>query len=309
MPPALRLIRLPNLLIVALTQALLYFGLFLPAFEAYNIDPVLPPLHFTLFVLVTMVVSAAGYIINDIEDVAIDEQNRPGQVVVGHAFSAKQAYRWYWALHVLGMGLALYLAQYVGQLALAALYPAAALLLHLYSTHLQRWALVGNVVVALFCAGVAGIVWFAERAGFAQLTDLAPARAGQVGGIVTWYLVFAFLSTLYRELVKDIEDQKGDTNGRYRTVPVLWGERTAKALAAAFGVGLGLFIALMLFSDLELFRRQWLYYFGGSLLLPLGWSLYGLFGASTQAEYHRVSQAIKLIMLGGLLLLGLLVLT
>jgi len=45
------------------------------------------------------------------------------------------------------------------------------------------------------------------------------------------------------------------------------------------------------------------------LLFPTGWSLYGLFGAKTQAEYHRVSQMIKLIMLGGLLLLALLVLT
>lgn len=308
MESIVRLIRLPNLIIVALTQGLLYFGLLQPAFSAHGISPVLPPLPFLLFVLVTLIVSAAGYIINDIMDVAIDEQNRPRKVVIGRSFSIGAAYRLYGVLHLIGMGLAVYLAQYVGQLALAGLYPLAALLLHVYSTHLQRWALVGNGLIALLCAGVAGIVWFAERAGFTRLAELAPERAGQIGGIITWYLAFAFLSTLYRELVKDIEDQKGDTNGRYATAPVLWGERAAKGIAAAFGLGLGLFLALMLFSELELFRRQWLYYFGGILLLPVAWSLYGLFGARTQADYHRVSQAIKLTMLGGLLLLSLLVL-
>jgi 4-hydroxybenzoate polyprenyltransferase len=307
MVTALRLVRWPNLLIVALTQGLLYFGLFLPAFEAHRIEAALAPWAFLLFVFVTIIVSAAGYIINDIVDVEIDKENRPEKVIVGQLLNIKRARQLYWGLHLIGLLLSVYLADHVGQLALVGLYPAAALFLHLYSTHFQRWALVGNVLVSLFCAGVAGIVWFAEREGFGDLQQVDPERAGQIGGIVTWYLVFAFLSTLYREVVKDIEDQGGDGKARYFTAPVLWGERSAKGLATAFGFGLGLFMTLMLFQERGFIERPWVYYLGASLLLPLGFSLFALWKAEEKADYHSVSQMVKLVMLGGLVLLVLLV--
>ena len=78
----LRLVRFPNLVIVALTQYLLYYGLLLPAFRQYSLEPALDGEHFSLLVAVTLLISAGGYVINDIVDFRIDLINRPDKVVI-----------------------------------------------------------------------------------------------------------------------------------------------------------------------------------------------------------------------------------
>ena len=61
-------IRFPNLLIVALTQYLLYHLLLLPNFQKAGISPTLDPFHFFLLVLITVLIAASGYVINDLID-------------------------------------------------------------------------------------------------------------------------------------------------------------------------------------------------------------------------------------------------
>ncbi len=304
---ALRLIRFPNLLLVLLTQYLVYAGLLMPAFSAHRIAPILDDVHFALFALDTLLVSAGGYLINDIIDFRIDLYNKPERVIINRHIRIQTAYWLYFVLNLLGFFLAFYLALYVGNVALANLYPLAVALLFVYSTHLQRLPLLGNLVIALFSAGVVGIVWFAERAGFAELSRIAPDRAGQLAAIIVWYVVFALLSTLYRELIKDTEDMRGDLGGRYRTVPIAWGVRAAKGMAAAFGFSLAVFLLLMVYRERDLFDEPVLFYGSIGLLVPLGLSLYWLFSAESKQDYHRLSQLAKFIMLCGLLLLLLLI--
>lgn len=299
----LRLIRLPNLVMVGVTQYLFYGALLQPAFEQYGIGLTLPPRTFWLFVLDTIMITAAGYIINDVIDFRSDLQNRPEKVVLGRYIRKQTAYWLYFSTILLGFFLAFYLALSVQNMPLVAIYPIGVGLLFWYSYQLKKLPLWGNLLVSLFCAAVPGVVWFAEREGFAELAAVDPELAAQLAVIMVWYLIFAFGSNLYRELIKDMEDVEGDRSAGCRTVPIVWGMNTARGLTAAIGAGLLALIVVMVVHQRELFSRLSHLYVTVALITPLGLSLFWLFRAKVAADYHRVSTMAKLIMLSGLVLL------
>ena len=299
----LRLIRLPNLVIVALTQYLVYGVLLKPAFELYNIGLALPPRTFWLFVLDTLLITAGGNVINDIVDFRIDLQNRPDKVVLGRYIRKQTAYWIYFSTLLLGFFLAFYLALSVQNLPLVALYPAAVGMLFWYSMQLKYLPLWGNLLISVFCAGVPGVVWFAERDGFARLSALDPERAAFIAVIMIWYMLFAFGSTLYRELIKDMEDIEGDKSAGCKTVPIVWGMSAAKQFTIVVGtLLLGLMLAMPLLHG-ELFATGSFLYLIAGLLIPLSLSLYWLSNADMRYDYRRLSSLAKLIMLSGLVLL------
>ena len=302
----LRLVRFPNLLIVALTQYLLYYELLLPAFRQYSLQPALDDEHFSLLVAVTLLISAGGYVINDIVDFRIDLINRPDTVVINRQVRVQSAYWLYFCFNLLGFLISLYLSFHIECIPLANLFPLAVILLFVYSTYLKSRPIVGNLLIALFCAGVAGIVWFAEREPFQQLLEQAPAIAGRLGGIISWYMAFAFLSTMFREIVKDMEDVQGDVGANCRTIPVRWGIRVAKGIAAAFGLGLAVFLIYLPLGSPELFTRTSLVFLVFGILLPLFLALIWVFRAHEKEQFHRLSQLTKFVMLSGLGLLLLL---
>ncbi|MCB0571814.1 MAG: geranylgeranylglycerol-phosphate geranylgeranyltransferase [Phaeodactylibacter sp.] len=303
-----RLIRLPNLVIVALTQYLVYYILLIPAFRQAGIAPALDGLHFNLLVITTVLITAGGNIFNDIVDFRIDLANRPEKVVINRKIRKETAYWLYFCINLLGFVTALYLAFYVNKVYLANLFPLAVSMLFLYSTHFKRLPFVGNFLIALFCAGVAGIIWFAEREGFETLRGVAPEKAAQAGLAITWYMVFAFMSTMFREIIKDMEDLQGDLGANCRTIPALWGIGVGKASAAFFGLGLLAFLIYLPFRQPEWFTRPSLYYLFFVIALPLSIALVLLIRSNGKKAFYNLSQLAKLIMLSGLAMLLLLAL-
>ncbi|WP_170254692.1 geranylgeranylglycerol-phosphate geranylgeranyltransferase [Phaeodactylibacter luteus] len=302
----LRLVRFPNLVIVALTQYLVYFALFKDAFDEEGIRMALQPGAMHLFVADTLLITAGGYIINDIFDFRSDMANRPGRMALGRYIHKQTAYWLYYSLSLIGFFLALILAFQVGRPPLVALYPLAVLFLFLYTAYFKKAPLAGNLLIAAFCAGVAGVIWFAEREGFSRLIVLSPKTALELSNLLNWYLAFAFLSTLYRELVKDLEDMPGDARAGCRTVPLAWGVGTAKIMAGLTAVLLLLLLLAMALAESERFGAISYGFTLAGLMLPVGYSLAKLKNASGSKDYRTLSQLAKLIMLNGLLLLLLL---
>jgi 4-hydroxybenzoate polyprenyltransferase len=303
-----RLLRLPNLLIVAITQYALYYALILPALDVYEIRPSLPEPQRSLLVLVTVLLTASGNIINDIIDFKIDLINRPDKVVINRYISIQSAYWLYFSALLIGFIIAFYLGLFVGNVVLVNIYPLAALLLFAYSYSFKKKVLTGNLLIAIFCAGVAAIIWFAERDAVAQLM-LADARLGrQLTSVMSWYMVFAFLSTAYREIIKDMEDILGDVGRNCKTLPIVYGVATAKKTALFFGGGLWLFVLAMLGIERSLFSYLVLVVLCLLVLCPLAYSFYLLYTAKDKPQFHQLSQLAKLIMLGGLVILLLLAL-
>ena len=280
-----RLIRLPNLLIVVLTQCLLNGQLF------EFTDHCLPSLQFGLLVLSTVLIAGSGYVINDIEDWEIDAVNKPEHKrIVGRVVTVAWANRFYWSLVGVGFAISLYLAIYIQDIVQLLLYPLAVGLLWAYSRWFKRQPLIGNVVVSFFCAFVAGIVWYAQKNCLIESEE----------GSLFFYMYLAFFSTLFREIVKDIEDVEGDTQGNCRTLPIVIGVIPSKVLAL---VVMCAFLLPIFAVNYMLWLAPVVAIFDVFVVLPSFWAIYWLFKAQEKKDYARLSLLAKIIMLSGIIFL------
>ncbi|MEM9889023.1 MAG: geranylgeranylglycerol-phosphate geranylgeranyltransferase [Bacteroidota bacterium] len=298
-----RLIRFPNLLIVTLTQYSIYYLVFLKNYQAYEIAASLNFFQFFLLVLSTLCIAAGGYVINDILDYEIDVVNKPDKMIVGRSITVKKAKQYYWWSILIGFALSLYLALRTQNLPLLSLYPTAVFLLYAYSKYFKKSFLIGNLIVSFFCAFVAGIVWVAERNSFSALQKDAKSIADYLEMILVFYLLFAFISTLFREIIKDIEDMEGDRSANCRTLPIVVGEKGAKVVSAAAAILLLILLGYLL-QQLSLYKNMIIITFAILLIIiPLLYALFRLYSAKFKKDFHHISQMAKFIMLAGLILL------
>ncbi len=296
------LVRWPNLVIVALVQVLLYYRVLRPVFRQYHLEPSLDELRMVLLCLTTLCIAAAGYIINDIVDVQADELNRPAQRIVGRRIGISTAYWLYFMFNLVGFTAALYLAFYVRQVGLVGLAPLAGVGLLWYSVYAKRRPLLGNLVVAGYCAGVAGIVWFAERHAFYQLAKADVSCAALLQHFLWGYMGLAFVATMFREIVKDLEDQPGDAASGLRTLPVAAGVRNTKYLAWSMAALLAAGWAWLLLCCGHMFYVWSLWGLSVLILLPLAYACWLLAKAQVPPDFSQISRWAKWIMLAGLLL-------
>ena len=301
--PILKLIRFPNLVIVAFTQCLLYYCILLPPFDAHGIIPDLDQLHFHLFVLVTIIITAGGYIVNDLIDYEVDLINKPEKVYVRQHLSLPFVHWFYFLIHLLGLFLSIYLALYVKDIRLAIIFPFAVLGLFGYSRYLKGHTILGNLVVSTYCAGVAWIIWFSQKTALAQLATEKPNWYFNAQLIFWWYVLFAFLATFFREIVKDIEDMDGDRAAGLRTSPIAWGLGTAKVISSLLGIALLLAVLFLAYQHIDLFQIIGQIFLFCGLILPIALALFLLWKAKTKRQYHQLSQLAKWIMAAGVLLL------
>ena len=297
-----RLVRLPNLVVVALTQVLVYYRIILPALEAEGIDGVLRPWKFVELCLVTLAITASGYLINDLRDVRIDAVNHPGKNLVIKL--GRHNIQWIFAALVLvGYLFALLLSMRLGERQLLFIFPFAIGVLALYSVTLKRLPFVGNFLVALYCAGVPGILVVSERRALSQLLSFNYSLGADTLRVCLLFMLFAFVATLLRELVKDIEDMRGDRQEGRRTLPVMLGVTTSRRLALVLGVMVMLSILSPVFLGWPAFLEPPMLICISLLILAVITILFQLAQARQQLDYHRLSRQIKFLLVGGLGLL------
>jgi 4-hydroxybenzoate polyprenyltransferase len=298
----LRLVRLPNLVVVVLTQALVYYRIILPALRLEGVPNALSNWKFTELAIVTLLITASGYLINDLRDVRADEINRPGKNAVSRL--GESLVMWFYAVSLLGGFLvSLLLAFRLNQRELLWIFPVAFIVLTLYSQTLKRIPFVGNFVVAAYCAAVPGILMLAERSALTELFSKNPGLATDTLRICVLFMVFAFVATWLRELVKDLEDIRGDRAIGRKTVPVLLGVSASRRLAVVLGIMVFVAILSPIFLGWPAFLHPPMMGCIGLLLLALVWILIQIARAKGKVDYHRLSTQLKLFLLGGLGLL------
>lgn len=294
-----KLVRFKNLVIVALTQYLLQYLVLEPALHEAQLLPILDKFHFFLLVFTTVLIAAGGYLVNDILDYEMDVVNKPEKVFVNRVFAKQTVWVFYWISIFVGFAIAWYLAFYVKNLPLVSIFPAAVLLLFFYSKSWKKKPLLGNVVVAVFCAFVAGVVLFAERENFARMGESGREVTMLFGG----YLVFAFLSTLLREIVKDIEDIEGDREIGLATLPIRYGVNTAKIWALGAGTALAISLLYFLWWLSQMGKWLGIGFTVALVLLPLLYLLFLIGKAQLKSHYSKASSLAKMLMFSGLILL------
>ncbi|RYU80784.1 geranylgeranylglycerol-phosphate geranylgeranyltransferase [Hymenobacter persicinus] len=268
----MQLVRLPNLLIMALSLALV---------RACLLDSALVSGRFALLALAALSIAAAGYVINDYYDVKIDAINRPTRLVVGRVVNRRRAMLAHLLLSGLGVLIAGALSPLLGLVNLG-----SALLLWGYSARFKRLALVGNLSIATLTAALV----------------LLPELQLRTGQPTVWgYALAAFLLTVVREIVKDVEDMRGDAEHDCRTLPIVWGVARTKWVAAFFLLGL---LGFVIGAAVRAGQQQhWL--LSGWLLLTVVGPLLGLgrqlARADRRRDFARLSAWCKWIMLAGVL--------
>jgi 4-hydroxybenzoate polyprenyltransferase len=162
----------------------------------------------------------------------------------------------------------------------------SAFLLWLYSNNLKRLPFVGNLSIGLLTALSILIV-----------NLLYPP----FNSFILIYALFALAMTLIREIIKDMEDWKGDNTFGCKTLPITWGIRRTKLLLYLL---LGLFAGLVLLVN-QLYVGLPIYYFVFFLFLPKGYLLARLIRADTTRDFARLSSLCKLILVLGIVSMAL----
>jgi len=295
--PWLQLIRWKNLLIIFLTQLLAWWCVILP-----ESPEVLSPVNFFLLALSTILIAAAGYIINDYFDIKIDVINKPGKVILDNVIPRKQAIVAHTALNIIALGLASYVAVQAHHFEWLWVQVSCTLLLWFYSTDFKRQYIAGNIVVALLTSFTI-IALFIYEPALKYDTQL-PLVAGRHSSLPVWvltvYAYFAFILTWMREIVKDMEDHKGDEAEGCTTMPIKKGLK----YAMRFTLALSLLAAIpLLTASVILFTHHYTLFAAYLLLLliiPLVlWSVFLGRGFTTQ-HYNTASSWLKVIMLSGI---------
>ena len=230
-----------------------------------------------LISLSTVLIAASGYIINDYYDIKIDLVNKPDRVVIGRYVKRRWALMINQIFNGLGILLGLFISRKVALVNLTAVF-----CLWLYANQLKRLAFWGNLIVAILT-------------GFSLLI-LAVYYPGHQKEV--WvYAIFSFFITLIREIIKDMEDVKGDEKHGCRTLPIIWGIARTKLLVYVL---IASFITTLFILATQLPNQRIAYIFL-VMMIPIGFFTYKLVYADKPRDFAFLSDACKIIMLIGVL--------
>ncbi len=260
---------------------------------------------FILLVIATVCITAAGYVINDYFDVNADMMNKPEKVIVGASVSRRTAMILHWVLNIIGCVCGLLVAVGITQPMYSLVFVFICGILWFYSTTFSKEPVIGNVVVALLVASVPIVSVLFETLPLLSypISELRPMHI-RFEEILLWslgYAFFAFLLTLEREMVKDLEDVEGDRTYGRNTLPIAYGLRAAKHTTLCVGV-----VTLCSFIYAQFVKLNdvcSILFLSAFVTLPLIYVLYALLKADSSQDYARISLCLKLVMVMGLVYL------
>lgn len=261
-----------NILLLVIAQYL--SAIFILAPEKSTKEIVLDGTLF-LIILSTSLIIAAGYIINNFYDSQKDLINRPIKSSLDHLVSQKTKLNFYFALN----GVASLIGLYMSYKAFL-FFSCYIFLIWFYSHKIKKIVFAGNVLASV----LAIFPFFGIFLYYKNLYE-----------IIFFHALFLFLLILIRELVKDLENLKGDLANNYQTIPVVYSEKVSKWVITACVIA-AIFPIFFLVEIFEVGYMNWFFYSAyGALLLVLVL----LQKASTAKHYLWLHNALKLIIVFG----------
>lgn len=294
----LKLIRWPNLVFIALTQILFVYCVVQPVYTAAGKVPVVSGNSFWLLCLSSVLIAAAGYIINDYFDLNIDLINKPDKLVVEKIIPRRWTIFLHLLLSAIGILIGVYLDVTTPIIFLSIANAACVLCLFIYSISLKKKLLAGNVLISLLTAWVVLVITWCEFVSFPHTQGVDIARISRYTFL---YAGFAFVISIIREVIKDMEDIEGDRRYGCTTMPIVWGIRASKIFVAVWLVVL---ISVLIALQFYVLAFKWwvsAVYCVIFIIAPLINIFRDLFKASQPQDFHRLSTKVKLVMFTGIL--------
>lgn len=261
-----------NILIIALAQYLASIYILAPD---RPLRDVVFDLNLFLIVLASVMVIAAGYIINNFYDAEKDLINKPNKSFLDRLVSQRFKLTIYFLLNFF----AIFAASYISFRAVL-FFSAYIFGIWLYSHKLKRLPFIGNLVSAIL-AILPFFVVFVYYKNFET--------------VIFVHALFLFLLISARELIKDLENMPGDMAQGYKTIPILYGIRVSK-LFAGFVLSLALLPSMLLVTKFDV-GLMYLYFYVTTALLIL--ILILLWNAKTKKHFIWLHNLLKFIIVVG----------
>lgn len=271
----LLLVRYPNLIIIIITQMLVFACIFE--------NPILNVFYCFIVAIATALMAAAGNVINDIYDIEADKINKPYQLIIDKSISKGNAIRFYHILNFISLALTYWVCFQYDNYWPSGLAWFIIITLYFYSSSFKKVALIGNLVVAILSASSIIMIALFEK---------------EMNAFVIFYFSFACLISWIRELIKDMEDVEGDKEIDANTFPIKYGMKRSKGLI--YGLILTSFLSLLYFVP----QIENIYYSSLiSAVVVIGLFIVGIKtkNATLSAHFHKISSLLKLIMIVGIL--------
>ena len=290
-----------NLLMLAFTMLFIRYYIVLCILQNnFRIASTLADWQFALMVIGTVLITAAGYLLNDHFDRDIDEINH-GEEKPTLQLSERTVVITCLILDMVGIGLGYLVSYWAGVSRLGLVFVLAAALLLIYSKFLKKYGPLGNLVVSLLAAMAVVLPAVVETSILHPDESVTQLAAPYVWKAVGAYALFAFLLTFAREVLKDVEDMQGDRLGERKTIPVVAGEKAGKFVT----IILLLLMVRVLVSVQQSFIKDENFYMVGYIAalieIPAIAAMIMTYLANSVKAYHRVSVMLKVIMLAGVL--------
>lgn len=261
-----------NIPIIVLAQYL--SSIFILAPEKRALDVILD-WRLLIIVFVSTLTIASGYIINNFYDSEKDLINRPNKSMLDRLVSQQTKLQVYFGLNFLATALAFIISWR------AALFFAVYIfLIWFYSHKLKKYPIIGNLTASF----LAVLPFFGILLYFKNFYSVIFAHA-----------TFLFLLILIREMIKDLENIKGDIANDYQTIPVRFGEKTSKQIITILTIG----TILPVYVLVEKFNVGYMdIYFYISLIVLIFFTL-KLWKSGSQKEYLQLHNILKMIIIAG----------
>jgi 4-hydroxybenzoate polyprenyltransferase len=261
-----------NIPIIILAQYL--SAIFILAPEKKPLQVILD-IYLLLIVIATALTIASGYIINSFYDSKKDLINRPNKSTLDRLVSQKTKLSVYFTLNFAVAFLAIFISWR------AFLYFSVYIfLIWFYSHKVKKFVVVGNLMATL----MAILPFFALLLYYKNFYE-----------VIICHATFLFLLILIREMIKDLENIKGDLANDYKTIPILYGELTSKKIITL----LTLLTVTPIFLLIEKFEigNMDLYFYSCLLILLL--FLLKLWKSDTKEHYLLLHNVLKFLIVSG----------
>jgi len=261
-----------NIPIIVLAQYL--SSIFILAPEKRALD-VLLDWRLFIIVFVSTLTIASGYIINNFYDSEKDLINRPNKSMLDRLVSQKTKLQVYFGLNFLATALA-----YIISWRAALFFAVYIFLIWFYSHKLKKFPIIGNLTASL----LAVLPFFGILLYFRNFYHVIFAHA-----------TFLFLLILIREMIKDLENIKGDVANDYQTIPVRFGEKVSKQLITVLTAS----TVLPVFILIDRYDVGYMDIYFYISLIVLIFFILKLWKSQTHNEYVQLHNILKSLIVAG----------
>ena len=249
-----KIIRWKNLVIISLSQIFIKF-FFIDFF--IQKDQLLNE-NFVILLIVTILIAASGYIVNDIYDYNLDQINKPEKVVLGKFFKSRDAIKIYMLFNSLAIMLSFFLCIRIKHEIYILVFLLIIYCLWLYSKKLKKYKIIGNILIAFFISlSILNVPLFSYK-------NILSDDRFFVFLIISILSVLAFLINVKREIIKDIEDIEGDKMHKVKSLPIIFGIKKSKLVNVIIGIILMFAISSIITFQILILRSDLLLDVGGN---------------------------------------------